>query len=57
MRPQSTTDGAAAMKRIDEIADAVNDMRTPPSFGDQLYVLRDHIAGVRRRLEATLTRR
>jgi hypothetical protein len=54
MRPESSTDGAAAMKRIDEIARAVNDMRTSPSFGDQLYVLRDHIAGVRRRLEATL---
>jgi len=57
MRPQSTADGASAMKRIDEIAHAVNEMRTPPSFGDQLYVLRDHIAGVRRRLEATLTGR
>jgi len=29
----------------------VNDLKTPPSFGDQLYVLRDHVAAVRRRLE------
>jgi hypothetical protein len=57
MRPHSNADGAAALTRIDEIAHAVNDMRTPPSFGDQLYVLRDHIAGVRRRLEATLSGR
>ena len=45
------------MQRVDEIARAVNEMRTPPSFGDQLYVLRDHIAGVRRRLETTLAGR
>ena len=57
MQPDSTADGAAALKRIDEIAYAVNEMRTPPSFGDQLYVLRDHIAGVRRRLEATVAGR
>ncbi len=50
----SRRDREAAMKRIDDIALAVNDMRTPPSFADQLYVLRDHIAGVRRRLETTL---
>ena len=25
-------------------------LRTPPSFGDQLYVLRDHVAAVRRRV-------
>ncbi len=57
MRPQSPVDGAAAMRRVDDIALAVNDMRTPPSFADQLYVLRDHIAGVRRRLETTLAGR
>ncbi len=57
MRPRSEVDGAAAMKRVDDIALAVNEMRTPPSFGDQLYVLRDHIAGVRRRLEVTLAGR
>ena len=43
--------------RLDEIARAVNELRTPPSFGDQLYVLRDHVAGVRRRLETTLAGR
>ena len=30
--------------------------QTPPSFADQLYVLRDHVAAVRRRLEAKLSR-
>jgi hypothetical protein len=36
--------------RLDEIQRAVQDLKTPPSFGDQLYVLRDHVAMVRRRL-------
>jgi TRAP transporter TAXI family solute receptor len=38
------------MARLEEITRAVNDLKTPPSFGDQLYVLRDHVAAVRRRL-------
>jgi TRAP-type uncharacterized transport system substrate-binding protein len=37
--------------RLDDIARAVTDLKTPPSFADQLYVLRDHVAAVRRRLE------
>ena len=37
--------------RLDEIARAVSELRTPPSFADQLYVLRDHVAAVRRRLD------
>ena len=42
-------ESARLMDRIDEIARAVDDVRTPPSFADQLYVLRDHVASVRRR--------
>jgi TRAP transporter TAXI family solute receptor len=38
-------------KRLDEIEHAVEDLKTPLSFADQLYVLRDHVASVRRRLE------
>jgi len=37
--------------RLDEIAHSVREIRTPPSFADQLYALRDHIAAVRRRLD------
>ena len=37
-------------KRIDDIQLSVDEMRTPASFADQLYVLRDHVASVRRRL-------
>jgi TRAP-type uncharacterized transport system substrate-binding protein len=37
--------------RLDAIARAVSDLKTPPSFADQLYVLRDHVAAVRRRLD------
>lgn len=39
-------------KRLDEIEHAVDELRTPLSFADQLYVLRDHVASVRRRLES-----
>ncbi len=38
------------LTRLDEIGNAVNDIRTPLSFADQLYVLRQHIAWVRQRL-------
>jgi hypothetical protein len=30
---------------------AVHEIKTPLSFADQLYVLRDHVAMVRRRLD------
>ncbi len=38
--------------RIDEIAHAVDEIKTPLAFADQLYVLRDHVASVRRRLQS-----
>jgi TRAP-type uncharacterized transport system substrate-binding protein len=38
-------------KRLDEIEQAVNDLKTPPSFADQLYVLRAHVNLVRGRLK------
>jgi TRAP transporter TAXI family solute receptor len=44
---------ARVLARLEEITRAVSDLKTPPSFGDQLYVLRDHVATVRRRLEST----
>ncbi len=37
-------------KRLDDIQNAVNNLRTPVAFADQLYVLRDHIASVREHL-------
>ena len=40
--------------RLDEISRAVSEMRTPASFADQLYVLRDHVAAVRRRLDVAV---
>jgi hypothetical protein len=42
---------ASVLQRLDEIAAAVNELRTPVSFADQLYVLRDHVGNVRRRLQ------
>ena len=46
---------AHVLARLEEITHAVGELKTPPSFGDQLYVLRDHVAAVRRRLEQTST--
>jgi len=40
----------AILKRLDDIEGAVNELKMPLSFADQLYVLRDHVATVRRRL-------
>jgi NMT1-like family len=40
-------------KRLDEIEDGVDGMKTPLSFADQVYVLREHINMVRRRLDRT----
>ena len=41
-------------ERLDEISRAVSELRTPASFADQLYVLRDHVAAVRRRLDVAV---
>jgi hypothetical protein len=52
MKGERTPERAERFRaRLDEIERAVSELRTPPSFGDQLYVLRDHVATVRRRLE------
>ncbi|HVR01186.1 MAG TPA: TAXI family TRAP transporter solute-binding subunit [Polyangia bacterium] len=37
-------------QKLDDIQHAVDEIKTPLSFADQLYVLRDHVAMVRRRL-------
>lgn len=42
------------LKRLDWIEQAVNDTKTPLSFADQLYVLRQHISFVRDRLSTRL---
>jgi hypothetical protein len=39
------------LDRLDEIEESVNNIKTPLSFADQLYVLREHISWVRHRLE------
>ncbi|HMF39634.1 MAG TPA: TAXI family TRAP transporter solute-binding subunit [Polyangia bacterium] len=52
MRGDHTPEEKEAIRtRLDAIANAVSDLKTPPSFADQLYVLRDHVAAVRRRLD------
>ena len=39
------------IKRLDDIEESVNNIKTPLSFADQLYVLREHISMVRHRIE------
>jgi hypothetical protein len=39
-------------RRLDEVDHAVNDLRTPLAFADQLYLLRGHVAMVRQRLNS-----
>ena len=41
---------ARLQARLDEIDAAVHELRIPTSFADQLYVLREHVTMVRRRL-------
>jgi TRAP-type uncharacterized transport system substrate-binding protein len=50
---ESAEQRAALVARLDDIGRAVRELRTPASFGDQLYVLRDHVAAVRRRAHQT----
>jgi TRAP-type uncharacterized transport system substrate-binding protein len=38
-------------RRLDDIEHSVNEIKTPLSFADQLYVLREHVGQVRRRLQ------
>jgi hypothetical protein len=40
----------AIANKLEEIQHSVDEIKTPLSFADQLYVLRDHVAMVRRRL-------
>jgi hypothetical protein len=42
---------AQILDGVDQIARAVNELKMPLSFADQLFVLRDHVARVRRRLQ------
>jgi hypothetical protein len=53
MRASVTPEQREAMVgRLDEIETAVNDIKTPLAFADQLYVLRGHVGMVRQRLNA-----
>jgi NMT1-like family len=44
---------AELLKKLDDIERAVNRMKVPKSFGDQFYVLRQHINLVRERLSGS----
>jgi hypothetical protein len=46
----SAEERALLQERLDEIEDGVKAIKTPPSYADQLYVLRDHVHMVRTRV-------
>ena len=50
-QPHTPEEGTKILARIDQIAHSVDEIKTPLSFADQLYVLRDHVAAVRRRMQ------
>jgi TRAP-type uncharacterized transport system substrate-binding protein len=52
-QPHTPEARAVLLAQLEEIAHAVNELRAPASFGDQVYVLRDHVAAVRRRVQET----
>jgi TRAP-type uncharacterized transport system substrate-binding protein len=54
-QPHTPETRTALLAQMDEIAHAVKELRAPASFGDQVYVLRDHVASVRRRTQETRT--
>jgi TRAP-type uncharacterized transport system substrate-binding protein len=47
-------DRAELLQRLQEIEEAVNEIRTPLSFADQLYFLRGHVGLVRQRVQGTV---
>jgi hypothetical protein len=53
MMARPTSDQRTLLEaRLDEVEERVNDIKTPLSHADQLYVLREHVSMVRRRLRA-----
>ena len=53
--PRTSDKGEEALKRLDRIEEEVNGMKVPSSFGNQFYVLREHIRFVRSQLEGSST--
>jgi len=51
-RHQTPEDRQRILGQLEHISEALRELRTPPSFGDQLYALRDHVAAVRRQVES-----
>ncbi len=53
--PRTPDKGEESLRRLDRIEEEVNGMKVPASFGNQFYVLREHIGFVRSRLESSPT--
>ena len=47
---QTPDEGEESLRRLDRIEEEVNRMKVPASFGNQFYVLREHVRFVRSRL-------
>lgn len=54
MRESTPEEQHKLIQRIDAIEKAVNQMKTPLSFADQLFVLRDHVRTVRQQIVGRL---
>jgi len=50
LRPTTAEQRADLLKRIDDIEKSVNELKMPVSFGEQLFVLRNHVTMVRQHL-------
>jgi len=55
VRAPRTPDKGESLRRLDRIEEEVNGMKVPASFGNQFYVLREHIRFVRSRLSGDPT--
>jgi len=53
--PRTPDKGEEYLRRLDRIEEEVNGMKIPASFGNQFYVLREHIGFVRSRLSGDPT--
>jgi len=54
--PRTPGEGEEYLRRLDRIEEEVNGMKVPASFGNQFYVLREHIGFVRSQLSGEPTR-
>jgi len=50
LSPRTAEERESIARRLDDIEKAVSDLKMPVSYGEQLFILRDHVRNVRRHL-------